>query len=223
MPSPTTENYLKTIYVLAERGGGDARVRTGDLAQELNVTPGTVTTMIRGLAKRELVQYESRKGVRLTEPGRVQALKVLRRHRLIELFLVEVMRMDWSEVHEDAEALEHAVSDTLVERMADMLGNPLHDPHGSPIPTRGSVMPPAAWTSMDQVAPGRYLITRVNDHDASSLEWMSSNGLKPGVEIELLSTDPRAGAVFLSVCNTDTQTALGIEVARRIGVEPIGV
>jgi len=222
MPSPTTENYLKTIYVLAERGEGDARVRTGDLAQELEVTPGTITTMIRSLAKRGLVNYESRKGVVLTEQGRVQALKVLRRHRLIELFLVEVMRMDWSEVHDDAEALEHAVSDTLVERMADMLGNPLHDPHGSPIPTRGSVMPPAAWKSLDQVPPGRYQITRVNDHDPSSLEWMSANGLRPGVEVDILSTDPRAGAVFLSVCDTGTPTALGLDLARRIGVEPIG-
>src|SRR5437764_4466966 len=134
MPSSTVENYLKQIYLEQQPLGGDL-VPMGRLATAMAVTPGTATTMIKALAEANLVTYEPRTGVRLTKPGEQLALHVLRRHRLVELFLVKMLGLDWSEVHEEAEHLEHAVSDKVLERMDALLGHPSVDPHGDPIPT----------------------------------------------------------------------------------------
>ncbi|MDR1988808.1 MAG: metal-dependent transcriptional regulator, partial [Acidobacteriaceae bacterium] len=136
LPSSTVENYLKAIHreetLLAQ---GARLVPMGQVAAALGVTPGTATTMIKTLAESGLVEYEPYSGVRLTPAGEKLASLVLRRHRLVELFLVDVMGMSWAEVHEEAELLEHVVSERLIARIDEMLGRPTHDPHGDPIPT----------------------------------------------------------------------------------------
>ena len=134
-PSSTVENYLKAVYLGTSRlPAGTRLLPMGQLAAALGVAPGTATTMVKALAESGLVEYEPYNGVCLTEAGSKLAATVLRRHRLVELFLVQVMGMRWDEVHDDAEHLEHAVSDRLIERMDEMLGHPETDPHGDPIP-----------------------------------------------------------------------------------------
>src|SRR6185503_21357710 len=135
LPSSTVENYLKAIYQGQSSLGQTARlVPMGNVAAALGVTPGTATTMVKALAESGLAEYEPYSGVRLTAAGEKLAGLVLRRHRLVELFLVQVMGMSWDEVHDEAEQLEHAVSDRLIDRIDDMLGRPEADPHGDPIP-----------------------------------------------------------------------------------------
>src|SRR5213595_2321604 len=141
LPSSTVENYLKAIYQGQSTLVPDQRlVPMGQVASALGVTPGTATTMVKALAESGLAEYEPYSGVRLTAAGEKLAGLVLRRHRLVEAFLVQVMGMSWAEVHEDAEQLEHVVSDRLIERIDEMLGHPTHDPHGDPIPnTDGTI------------------------------------------------------------------------------------
>src|SRR5829696_3443057 len=136
LPSSTVENYLKAIHQGQSVLSADQRlVPMGQVASALSVTPGTATTMVKALAESGLAEYEPYSGVRLTSAGERLALVVLRRHRLVELFLVQVLGMSWDEVHEDAEQLEHVVSERLIERIDEMLGHPTQDPHGDPIPT----------------------------------------------------------------------------------------
>src|SRR5690349_14455135 len=136
LPSSTVENYLKAIYQGQSALTSDERlVPMGQVASALGVTPGTATTMVKALAESGLAEYEPYSGVRLTASGEKLAGLVLRRHRLVEAFLVQVMGMSWAEVHDDAEQLEHVVSDRLIDRIDEMLGRPTHDPHGDPIPT----------------------------------------------------------------------------------------
>ena len=136
MPTSTVENYLKAILVRSS--GEDDVVSTGALAEALGVTPGTITTMVKSMASRGLLERQPREGVRLTPDGRALALAVVRKHRLVETFLVQVLKMDWKEVHEEAEALEHAISDRVLLRIDAILGHPAADPHGDPIPSRRS-------------------------------------------------------------------------------------
>src|SRR5437868_8740633 len=136
LPSSTVENYLKAIYQGQAALVGPGRlVPMGQVAATVGVTPGTATTMVKALAESGLAEYEPYTGVRLTPGGEKLAVLVLRRHRLVELFLVQVMGMSWAEVHDEAEQLEHVVSERLIERIDEMLGHPTHDPHGHPIPT----------------------------------------------------------------------------------------
>src|SRR5829696_4938261 len=146
MPTSTVEDYLKCI--LLEQRDPESLVSMGQVSVALKVAPGTVTAMVKTLADSGLLSYEPYSGVRLTDPGRQLAVHVLRRHRLIELFLVKVMGMDWSEVHGEAEELEHAVSDRLIERMDEMLGHPSADPHGDPIPDVHGVVDEAVLPSL---------------------------------------------------------------------------
>src|ERR1051326_9591616 len=144
LPSSTVENYLKAIYQGQSALDADDRlVSMGQVAAALRVTPGTATTMIKALAESGLAEYEPYSGVRLTAAGERLASLVLRRHRLVELFLVQVMGMSWAEVHDEAEQLEHVVSERLIERIDDMLGRPTRDPHGDPIPSaEGAIAAP---------------------------------------------------------------------------------
>src|SRR5215217_938715 len=135
MATVTVENYLKTLYSEQQRAQAGELVPMGSVAAAMNVTPGTATSMIKALAESGLVDYEPRGGVRLTTKGEKLALHVLRRHRLVELFLVEVLGLDWSEVDEEAEELEHAISDKVLARIDHTLGHPHFDPHGDPIPS----------------------------------------------------------------------------------------
>src|SRR6267154_6215525 len=143
LPSSTVENYLKAIYQGQSALGPDQRlVPMGQVASALSVTPGTATTMVKALAESGLAEYEPYSGVRLSAAGEQLAGLVLRRHRLGEAFLVQVMGMSWAEVHDEAEQLEHVVSERLIERIDEMLGRPTHDPHGDPIPTaEGAITP----------------------------------------------------------------------------------
>src|SRR5437016_5672128 len=147
MASITVENYLKQLYSEQQRAGGQL-VSMGRLASAMGVVPGTVTTMVKALADSGLVTYEPREGVRLTRGGEQLALHVLRRHRLVELFLVKVLGLDWSEVHEEADELEHAISDKVLEKIDQYLGRPSVDPHGDPIPSAKGKVPDSRMESL---------------------------------------------------------------------------
>src|SRR5262245_27698049 len=182
LPSSTVENYLKAIY-LGVHGlpRGQRLLAMGHLAAALRVAPGTATTMVKTLADSGLAQYEPYSGVALTPAGERLAALVLRRHRLIELFLVKFMGFRWDEVHDDAEQLEHVVSDRLIERMDEMLGRPEVDPHGDPIPnSEGAVKAQDFETLLTCPLGQRVTVTRVMDQDKSFLQFIESNHLKPG-------------------------------------------
>ena len=172
LPSQTVENYLKTIYLAQSAipptaSSSDELVPMGQLAAALGVVPGTATTMVKTLSESGLVYYEPYMGVRLTPAGEKLAGLVLRRHRLIELFLVKILGMSWAEVHDEAERLEHAVSERLIDRIDDMLGRPAVDPHGDPIPTaEGEVARPDYLDLMSAPTGVALTVTRVADQDA---------------------------------------------------------
>lgn len=196
MATSTVEDYLKCI-LLNEPDFGEA-VRFGAIAEALDVAPGTVTSMMKTLAASGLVAYEKYAGVSLSPEGRQLATHVLRRHRLIELFLVEVVGLDWSEVHAEAERLEHVVSDRLIERIDELLGSPSVDPHGDPIPdAQGQVAVPQA-TDLLSVAPGTEVeVVRVLDQQPGFLQLVEREGLKPGSRLTVKAHDAAADTVEL--------------------------
>ncbi len=199
LPSSTVENYLKAIYQhQSSLPEGERLVPMGSVASALRVTPGTATTMVKALAESGLAQYEPYSGVRLTESGEKLAGRVLRRHRLVELFLVQVMGMSWDEVHDDAEQLEHVVSDRLIERIDEMLGQPTHDPHGDPIPTVEGTIPSRHLDSLLTCPLGTPLkVTRIADQDPSFLRFIERNNLKPGQAVQVETRDTAADSVLL--------------------------
>ncbi len=218
MATSTVEDYLKHILLIEERQP-DARVSMGQVAAALDVSPGTVTAMMKTLADGGLVEYEPYSGVRLTAPGRQLATHVLRRHRLIELFLVEVMKMNWSEVHADAENLEHAVSDRLIERMDEMLGFPSVDPHGDPIPdVHGVVRQPDHQSLLLCPLRASLRVARVADQSRDFLQLLERRGLKPGSRLVVEARDEAADAVTLQLVGGDALT-LGYRAASKIYVD----
>src|SRR5881296_145864 len=208
LPSSTVENYLKAIYQGQSTLVRDQRlVPMGQVASAVGVTPGTATTMVKALAESGLAEYEPYSGVRLTRAGQQLAGLVLRRHRLVELFLVQVMGMSWAEVHEEAEQLEHVVSERLIERIDDMLGHPTHDPHGDPIPSPEGAITARQLDSLLTCPVGtRLRVTRIADQDPVFLRFIESNDLKPGQQIEVESRDAAADSVRLRVKNDKTMT-----------------
>src|SRR5205809_5125660 len=182
LPSSTVENYLKAIYQGQAALARDERlVSMGHVASALGVTPGTATTMVKALAESGLAEYEPYSGVRLTAAGEKLAGLVLRRHRLVELFLVQVMGMSWDEVHDEAEQLEHVVSERLIERIDQMLGHPTHDPHGDPIPNPDGAIPARHLDSLLTCPINTPLkVTRIADQDPEFLRFIENNDLKPG-------------------------------------------
>lgn len=221
MPSSTVENYLKAILRLQSEGGGATTV--GEIARELGVTPGTVTIMMRQLRDRGFVSYAPRRGLSLKPSGRAEAMKVVRRHRLIELFLVDVMGLDWSEVHQEAEVLEHAISDRLLDRIDEMLGEPTHDPHGDPIPDRRGVLPKDRAVALAEADAGRWRVVRVSDEDSALLGWFHEKGLRIGEEIDLSHADRAAGILELSrgKGGKGGRLRLGTEAAGQVFVESV--
>jgi len=218
MPTSTVEDYLKQI-LLEEQDRGEERVPTGRLAQVLAVTPGTVTAMVKALSDSGLVDYEAYGGVRLTQAGRQLAVHVLRRHRLIELFLVRIMGMDWSEVHNEAERLEHAVSDCLIERIDEMLGRPAVDPHGDPIPTVGGDIAPAAHETLAELAVGhRRQVARIADQEPGFLRLVERLGLRPGTRVKVVARDEDADTLEIQV-GRGVGASLGFRAAAKILVE----
>src|SRR6478752_1093336 len=176
LPSSTVENYIKAIYQgQSALTSGERLVPMGQVATALGVTPGTATTMVKALAESGLAEYEPYSGVRLSAAGEKLAGLVLRRHRLVELFLVQVMGMSWAEVHDDAEQLEHVVSERLIERIDDMLGHPTHDPHGDPIPNPEGAVANRDFDSLLTCPIGTPLkVTRIADQDPAFLRFIES-------------------------------------------------
>lgn len=215
MPTSTVEDYLKCILLEQQRAAGSL-VTTGRIAAALGVAPGTATAMVKALAESGLVAYEPYNGAALTGSGRQLALHVLRRHRLIELFLVEMMGMDWSEVHPEAERLEHAVSDRVLERMDELLGHPSVDPHGDPIPdARGEVAEPqlASLVSCPLAQPMR--VMRVDDQSPEFLQLVERRGLRPGSRVSVVARDEAADTVELSLAGGEP-LSLGLRAASKI-------
>jgi DtxR family Mn-dependent transcriptional regulator len=216
MPSLTVENYLKAILQLSLGTDADL-VTTGQLASSLGVSPGTVTSMLKTLAEGGLVQYRPYEGVSLSPSGHKLALRMIRRHRLLETFLVRTLSLTWDEVHEEAENLEHAVSDVLIDRIDDFLGHPTADPHGDPIPSANGLMrrqpqeglPVTAWSSGATVR-----IIRVIDQSSEFLRYLAEQGcqLDSIARIELNSRE--AGIVTLRL--EDRLFSLGYPAAQQI-------
>lgn len=217
MPTSTVEDYLKCILVSQQ--APDELVSMGQIATALSVAPGTVTAMVKTLADSGLVEYEPYSGVRLTEPGRKLAAHVLRRHRLIELFLVQVLEMGWSEVHAEAELLEHAISDRLAERIAEVLGHPSVDPHGDPIPdAHGVVVIPTFPSLLTGPLDVPVVIARVGDQSRDFLLLLERRGLKPGTRLMIIGRDEAADTVELRLPEGEP-LSLGFRAASKIFVD----
>ena len=220
LPSSTVENYLKAIYQgQSALPGGVRLVPMGSVASALSVTPGTATTMVKALAESGLAEYEPYSGVRLTAAGERLAGLVLRRHRLVELFLVQVMGMSWAEVHDEAEQLEHVVSDRIIDRIDDMLGRPTHDPHGDPIPTPEGAIPAKHLDSL-LTCPVKtpLVVARIADQDPSFLRFIEKNDLKPGQPIEVETRDAAAESVRVGGTGRASIT-IGARAASKVLVE----
>ena len=215
MPTSTVDDYLKCI-LLAEQEAPNQPVSTGQIAASLSVAPGTVTAMLKTLANSSLVSYEPYSGVSLTDPGRQLAVHVLRRHRLVELFLVRVMGLDWAEVHDEAELLEHAVSDRIIERMDAMLGEPDVDPHGDPIPTAGGEVEHRELQSLlDCPLDVWQQVARVTDQTADFLQLVETEHLKPGSRLMVTGRDEAADTMQLERPGVGP-LALGLRAASKI-------
>ncbi len=217
LPSSTVENYLKAIYAGAASQSDPHRLLPmGQLAASLGVTPGTATTMVKTLAESGLVRYEPYAGVALTSAGEKLAGLVLRRHRLIELFLVRVMGYAWDEVHDEAEQLEHVVSDRLIERIDEMLGRPEVDPHGDPIPnSEGLVKQQDAQNLLTCPLRTQVVVSRVIDQDRIFLKFIEQNDLKPGESIEVEERDSASDSVKVRGKN-DRRITIGTRAASKL-------
>ena len=213
--SSTVENYIKQIYLEAQKDSCE-QVPMKRLAEGVGVSPGTATSMVKSLARSGLIDYEPRGGSRLTAEGEQLALNVLRRHRLVEAFLVEVLKLDWSEVHGEAEMLEHAISDKVLEKIDELIGRPRFDPHGDPIPTNRGEIDDTRFEPLTQRATGdRLRIVRVIDQDARFLQFAERAGLIPGAVLVVERRDPQADAVAIAVAGRDSIT-LGASAAAKI-------
>ena len=220
LPSSTVENYLKAIHHgQSSLPKGQRLLPMGHVAAALSVTPGTATTMVKALAESGLVEYEPYSGVRLTKAGDKLAALVLRRHRLVEAFLVQVMGMSWDEVHDEAEQLEHVVSDRLIDRIDDMLGRPARDPHGDPIPNPDGAIPSRHLDNLLTCPIGTPLkVTRIADQDPAFLRFIEENDLKPGQPVEVEARDAAADSVRLRGKDRKTIT-IGARAASKLLVE----
>ncbi|MGH8503270.1 MAG: metal-dependent transcriptional regulator [Gammaproteobacteria bacterium] len=224
MTSITVENYLKHVFEAQQTLASDAElVPIGRVAAAMGVTPGTATSMVKSLAKARLIRYEPRRGVRLTDSGARVALQVVRRHRLIEAFLVKALGLDWSEVHTEAEELEHAISDKVLERIDTYLGHPAADPHGDPIPPRSGKLPRQKLTRLTDCRTDVPLrIARVLNQDPDFLRYVAHQGLVPGERVTVAPRQPAADAVTVFAADREPVT-LGTAAAATILVEPAEV
>lgn len=220
LPSSTVENYLKAIlHGESQLEPAQRLVPMGQLASALGVAPGTATTMVKALAESGLVEYEPYNGVRLAPAGEKLAAMVLRRHRLVELFLVRIMEMPWDQVHDEAELLEHAVSDRLIDRIDEMLGRPAVDPHGDPIPDpEGQIQHRALDSLLTCPIHARLVIARVTDQDPAFLRFIESHDLKPGQTIEVEAREAVSDSVQLKG-PSDQRVTIGTRAASKVLVE----
>ncbi|GAB1344367.1 metal-dependent transcriptional regulator [Gemmatimonas sp.] len=217
-PPPLTEpveDYLKAIYELETRFGAAA---TSDVASALDVAPASVTGMIRRLATQGFLDHVPYKGVQLTALGRRAALRTIRRHRILETYLTRVLGYPWDRVHDEAERLEHAASDDLIERMAAALGHPTADPHGAPIPTADGLVDESTHRTLADLAVGESArMVRVSDKDPSLLRYLADIALQPGAQITLVARAPFDGPITLRVGSSEP--VVGPNLAAQVLVE----
>ncbi|WP_224332445.1 metal-dependent transcriptional regulator [Haloprofundus halobius] len=218
MLSDVMEDYLKAIYALQAEHGPP--VSTSAIAEYLDKTAPTVTSMLGKLEERGLVDREKYKGVELTDEGQTVALEVLRHHRLLEAYLTEHLDYSWSEVHDEADALEHHISEAFERRVAEALGNPEFDPHGDPIPNVDLDPVEDETTRLSEYGEGdRVVVARVSDRDEEELEYLAEAGLTPGTEVEIVDVAPFG---MVTVLVDDHEQSLPESVARSIRVESVG-
>ncbi len=217
--SRSVEDYLKAVYSLNQRGSSAS---TTDLARALDIQPASVSGMIRRLAEDGLLEHEPYRGVRLTAEGSREALKILRRHRIIESFLVQRLGYPWDDVHEEAERLEHAASDTLIDRMADALGNPSTDPHGAPIPSRAGKIDPIPHHTLDEVAAGvRVVVRSVSDENPKRLRYFKAVGVVPGAKVLVQAGGAASKPLTVLIGNDSEPLHMKGEVAKRVTVSAV--
>lgn len=222
MTHPATaaiEDYAKAIYALQERAQGT--VGTTALAERLGISTGSVSAMLRRLDAAGLVTHEPYRGVRLTERGERIALEVIRHHRLIELFLAEVLDVPWDRVHDEAEVLEHVLSEELEARIAVKLGHPTADPHGDPIPTPELELPEAIGVALQDLRPGAAgTFLRVSDADPAMLRWLAERAVRPGDRVEVIDRQPFGGPLTVRVGDAVHVLGGGVAAAMRIQLDP---
>lgn len=211
--SQSVEDYLKAIYKLGKEV--DKGVSTSRLAEEMGVANASVTNMVKRLSKMGLVNYESYYGSTLTQSGEKIALEIIRHHRLIELYLKEMMGYSWDEVHEEAEKLEHHISEQFEDKIAEMLDDPRFDPHGDPIPTKDGKMPVIHSYSLTELKEhDEGVICRVKDQSPELLRYLEKNGLIPGVKLRVINREPFDGPFELSL--DDKSITIGFNIAESI-------
>jgi DtxR family Mn-dependent transcriptional regulator len=193
----SVEDYLKSIYHLSANGGFAA---TSDIAEMLDVAPPSVSGMVKRLSEAGLIEHVPYRGVQLTSQGRRAALRMVRRHRILESYLVQHLGYNWDDVHAEAEQLEHAVSDALIDRMAHQLGDPLYDPHGAPIPTAAGDVEEAEFVTLADAPPGKtFEIRQVEDRDPAKLRFLAELGLVPGTRLVVAARQPFNGPTSVRV------------------------
>jgi DtxR family Mn-dependent transcriptional regulator len=211
--SRSVEDYLKTIYHLSSQGGFAS---TSDIAASLAVAPPSVSGMIRRLSETGLIEHVPYRGVQLTNQGRRAALKMIRRHRVIEVYLTQRLGYDWDGVHDEAERLEHAVSDELIERMSGALGDPRYDPHGAPIPTAAGEIEEAALVTVADAAVGARLeLRQVGTEEPGRLRFFAEQGLVPGAALTVTQRQPFNGPTTVSL-GSNGERVIGLELARQL-------
>jgi DtxR family Mn-dependent transcriptional regulator len=214
--SEAVEDYAKAIHAL--HGRASSAVATTALAERLGVSPGSVTAMLKRMAEMGLVQHEPYHGAKLTAAGERVALEVIRHHRLLESYLAEALGMPWDRVHDEAEVLEHYISEELEERIATALGDPEVDPHGDPIPNRELAVAVQGGTPLAQLEPGAVgTFTRVSDSDPEMLRYLAERGIRPGAGVEVRERQPFGGPLTIQVAGS--RHAIGGELAERMLVE----
>jgi DtxR family Mn-dependent transcriptional regulator len=212
--TPAVEDYVKAVYLLETEGSG---ATTTSLAERLGVQPGSVSGMVRKLVALGLAKHEPYRGVTLTAAGRRVALEVIRHHRLLELYLVESLGMSWDEVHDEAEILEHVLSDELEELIAAKLGNPTIDPHGDPIPSPELTLKRDDSRRLYDLEPGGAgTFVRVSDADPKMLRFLAERGIVPGTKLRLLERQPFDGPVTVKL--NGKQAVLGAVLARAMRI-----
>ena len=217
--SRSVEDYLKAVYTLTERGEAAS---TSALAEVLEVQPASITGMIKRLAVFGYVEHTRYRGVHLTADGSREALRIIRRHRILETYLHIELGFSWDDVHGEAERLEHAASETLIERMAAILKHPSHDPHGAPIPTSAGDIEPSQYDTLNDIAPGVTVqIRAVRDEDSERLRYMETLGLTPGIRLTVHGRAPFDGPLTVSLADGDGNEVIGSDLAGRIFVTPV--
>ncbi len=218
MPTSTVENYLKEIFLVSEQESVEC-VPMGEVARALKVVPGTATTMVKHLAQQGYLEYTPRVGVKLTATGRSIALGMLRRHRLIEYFLVETLGLPWDEIHDEAERLEHAISDDVLDALDGFLGHPASDPHGDPIPSAQGELKKRATRTLSGCPVGtQTAIARILDQESAFLRFADQRGLRPGAQLTVLERTPETDAMVIQTSERDPAIPLSLSAAEKIRV-----